>query len=74
VSIEVELSGQLLPGTPRRLTLVLEREMTVREVVGRLGLDPEEVGLIVINGVQSELEDPVPADGRVCFYPPMMGG
>ena len=74
MSLEVELSGQLLPGTDRRLTLHLDRAMTVHEVVDRLGMDPEEIGLIVVNGIQSELDDLVPLDGRVCFYPPMTGG
>jgi hypothetical protein len=74
VALDVELAGQLLPGVDRRLTLPLDRATTVREVVNRLGLDPEEIGLIVVNGIQSELDDLVPPDGRVCFYPPMTGG
>ena len=48
--------------------------MTVREIVDLLGLDPDSIGLIVINGVQSEIEDPVPPDGRLCFFPPVSGG
>jgi hypothetical protein len=74
MALDVELAGQLLPGTDRQLTLEVDRAMTVREVVDRLGLDPEEIGLIVVNGIQSELEDLLPLEGRVCFYPPMTGG
>ncbi len=48
--------------------------MTVREIVDLLGLDPDSIGLIVINGVQSEIEDAVPPDGRLCFFPPVSGG
>ena len=48
--------------------------MTVQEVAILLGLDPDDVGLIIINGVQSEMQDPVPPDGRLCFCPPMSGG
>jgi hypothetical protein len=39
-----------------------------------LGVDPQQVGLIVINGVQSEMQDPVPPDCRLCFFPYMSGG
>jgi hypothetical protein len=74
MALDIELAGQLLPGTDRRLTLDVDRAMTVREVVDRLGLDPDEIGLIVVNGIQSELEDQLPLEGRVCFYPPMTGG
>jgi hypothetical protein len=48
--------------------------MTVREVATLLGVQPEEVGLIVINGIQSEMDDPVPLNCRLCFFPHMSGG
>lgn len=48
--------------------------MTVQEVAILLGLNPDDVGLIAINGVQSEMQDPVPPDCRLCFFPPMSGG
>jgi hypothetical protein len=72
--VDIELFGQLAPDLPRRQTLLLERPMTVREVAILLGVEPDRVGLIAINGVQGEMEDPVPPDGRLCFFPPMSGG
>jgi len=72
--VDVELFGHLAPGLPRRRTLSLEIPMTVREIVDLLGLDPDIIGLIVINGVQSEFEDPVSPDSRLCFFPPVSGG
>jgi molybdopterin converting factor small subunit len=74
VPVDVELFGQLLPGVPRRQSLVLGCGTTVREVVVQLGLEPDAVGLIVMDGVQRELHDPVPADCRLCFFPPVSGG
>ena len=72
--MDIELFGQLAPGVPRRQTLLLERPMTVKEVAILLGVEPDRVGLVAINGVQSEMEDPVPPGGRLCFFPPMSGG
>jgi molybdopterin converting factor small subunit len=72
--IEIELFGQLAPNLPRRQSLTLERVMTVQEITRQLGLNPDEIGLIVINGVQREMDDPVPADCRLCFFPPVSGG
>jgi len=74
LGIDIELFGQLLTGAPRRQTLTLERPMTVEDVAIFLGLDPDEIGLISINGVQSEMDDSVPPDCRLCFFPPMSGG
>lgn len=74
MAVDIELFGQLLPGTPRRQTLTLERPMTVEDVALLLGLNPDEIGLISINGVQSEMEDSVLPGCRLCFFPPMSGG
>jgi molybdopterin converting factor small subunit len=74
VNFEIELFGQLLPGIQRKQTLALEHPMNVQEVAVLLGLNPKEIGLITINNVQSELDDPVPPDCRLCFFPPMSGG
>jgi hypothetical protein len=35
-------------------------------------LDPEQVGLIIVNGIQSELDDLIPLNSRVCLYPLMI--
>jgi len=72
--VDVELFGQLGADRPRRTTLNLESAVTVRHVAALLELEPETVGLISIDGVQSELDDLVPGDCRLCFFPPMTGG
>ncbi len=74
MTINVEMFGQLLPGVERRHTLTLERPMVVEEVAVLLGLNPKDVGLISINGVQSEMEDPVSPGCRLCFFPFLTGG
>jgi hypothetical protein len=48
--------------------------MTVQDAAALLGLNPEEIGLITINGVQSEMEDPLSPDCRLCFFPYLSGG
>jgi molybdopterin converting factor small subunit len=74
MNIEIELFGQLLPRVQRRQTLSMERPLLVREVADIIGLKPEEVGLITIDGVQSEMEDSVKPGCRLCFFPHMSGG
>lgn len=74
MSIEVEIFGQLLPLTERRQFLGAKRPILVREVADIIGLKSEEVGLITIDGVQSEMEDLVEPGCRLCFFPYMSGG
>lgn len=74
MSIEIELFGQLLPRAQRRQTLETKRSKSVQEVANILGLKAEEIGLITIDGVQSEMEDTVEPGCRLCFFPYMSGG
>ena len=74
MAVDIELFGQLLPGTPRRRVLDLKHPVTVRETAHLLGLNPDDAGLVTINGVQREMEDVVPPHCRLCFFPYMTGG
>ena len=74
MSVDIELFGQLAPTVQRRQTLNLESQVNVLDVANRIGVIPEEVGLITIDGVQHGMEDTVPLTCRLCFFPPMSGG
>jgi hypothetical protein len=72
--VDIELFGQLLPGQPRRRTVQIQGETTIRDLAHSIGLDPDAIGLITLDGVQSELDDPVGPDSRLCFFPYVSGG
>jgi len=74
MTVDVELFGQLASGEQRRQTLTLEIPMPVHDVALLIGVNPEEVGLITIDGIQSLMPDEVPLTCRLCFFPPMSGG
>ncbi len=74
MAVELEVFGALLPAGKRRQFLQIEGCTTVQQVVESLGLNPDDIGLITIQGVQSELDDVVPPGCRLCLFPPMSGG
>ena len=74
MSIDVELFGQLYLNKQRRQALNLIHPTLIRDVINILGLKEEEIGLITVDGVQSEPEDLVYPGSRLCFFPPMSGG
>ena len=74
MALDIEIFGQLLPGQPRRRTLEMPEPPTVREVARAIGLNLSDIGLMSIDGVQSELDDPVRPDSRICFFPYLAGG
>ena len=72
--IEVELFGQLEPQLPRLQSVEIAESSTVFDVAKLLALDLEKVGLITINGIQSEELEKLPPDSRLCFFTHMSGG
>lgn len=70
----VELFGQLRKGRNKTITLQLQSAFTVRDAVIQLGLDPEEIGMIVVNGIQSEFTDSLQPGCRLALFPYLSGG
>jgi preprotein translocase subunit SecB len=74
LKISIELFGQLSPLSPRRQSLDLADHATVQEAATKIGLHVDEIGLITINGVQSEMQDLLMPECRLCFFPYISGG
>ena len=73
--VEVRVYNAQWEHLPPRLGMNLEgREVAVADLLATLGLDPAEVGIVTVDGRQSKLDEMVPAEGRVCIFPPMFGG
>jgi molybdopterin converting factor small subunit len=74
VTVEVELFGNLAARNPRRQIITLAEPATAGDIAARLGVDLDSIGLVMVNGVQSDLEDYVSAGCRLCLFPPLSGG
>jgi len=73
--VEVRIFGGLWKHLAPRLELDLEgRDVRVADLIARLNIDLSEVGIVTVGGRQGNLEDIVPASGRICIFPPMFGG
>jgi molybdopterin converting factor small subunit len=73
--VEVRIFGALWKHLAPRLELDLEgRVISVADLIAHLDIDPSEVGIVTVDRRQSNLDEIVPADSRVCIFPPMFGG
>jgi sulfur carrier protein ThiS len=73
--VEIRIVGPLWEHLEPRLELDLEeREVTVADLLARLGIKQVEVGIVTVDGRQSRLDEVIPPDGRVYIFPPMFGG
>jgi hypothetical protein len=74
VAVDIEVFGQLLPNQPRRRAVELQEPAKVRDLARMIGLNEDEIGLVTIDGVQSDLDHCVRPDSRLCFFPYVSGG
>ncbi len=74
MSIEIELFGQFASNRQRQQTWEIKKPILIRDVMEKLGLRDEEIGLISVNGVLSEPGELVNPGSRLCFFPHMSGG
>jgi hypothetical protein len=73
--VEVRIFGDLWKHLAPRLELDLEgRDVRMADLIARLDIDPSEVGIVTVDGRQSNLGEIIPGDSRVCIFPPMLGG
>lgn len=73
--LQVKIFGMLWKHLEPSQDLDLEgRGLVVADLLVHLGIDPAEVGIVTVDGRQSRLDQTLPADGRVCIFPPMSGG
>jgi molybdopterin converting factor small subunit len=73
--VHVRIFGALWEHLEPSLELDLEgREVTVADLLDRLGIDPAEAGIVTVNRRLSARDGIIPADGRVCIFPPLSGG
>ena len=74
MQITVDLAGQLSRSLPQHQVLEVPLGTTPGQAAERLGLNLEEIGLITIDGVQSEFQDELKPGCRLCFFPYLSGG
>jgi molybdopterin converting factor small subunit len=73
--VEVRIFGPLWEHLEPSIELDLQgRDIAVADLLARLGILPAEVGIVTVNRRQSHMDEIIPADSRVCVFPPMSGG
>lgn len=76
--VEVRLYATLRRFTPASPNGVIQVDIadgaTVEDIVKKIGIDPAEIHLVMINGAGCELEKVVNEGDRVGLFPPVGGG
>jgi sulfur carrier protein ThiS len=79
VNVRIKLLGTLPShaagsSSTSETTLDLPDNATVADLVDRLGIPPERIGIATIDGKLARAADAVPADAEVKFFQKIAGG
>lgn len=74
MDIEVKIFGHLAPSLPHHQELNVPENAKVEDVTKILRLDSNLIGLITIDGRQSEDQNLVTPGCHLCFFPYLTGG
>ena len=73
--IDIKLFATLKEFSPDNAgRFVINRGMTMRNLIKKLGIPDEKAKLIFINGVKGDLESVLYGEERVGIFPPLGGG
>ena len=73
-NVELTLVGLLRKYGPTHASLAVEPGSTVREVIGELGVNPDLVAIVMVNGRQKSKDHPLQPGDMVKLLPMVGGG
>jgi hypothetical protein len=73
--VEIRIVGALYGHLEPMMKLDLGGgDVTVADLLTRLRIDAAEVGIVTVDGWQSNSDWIIPPDARVFIFPPLLGG
>nr|WP_246517467.1 MoaD/ThiS family protein [Clostridium aciditolerans] len=74
VKIEVRLFATFREGREKKYFLELEENITPKDILDILKISSEEVAILLINGIDGQLNKPLKDKDVLSLFPPVGGG
>ena len=74
MTVEIQLQGLLAEKYGHTKEVNLEDPVTVNELITKVGLPKNELGIVVVDGMQKSMSDLISENCRVSIYPWLSGG
>jgi len=72
--VEIRLFATLRNGRFKRQEMSLEEMATPRMIIELLEIDLDDVAILLVNGRDGQLDQPLVNEDRVSIFPPVGGG
>ena len=74
MKVTVRLFATLREGRGKEQELDAAPATTPRDLMGLLGIAEKDVAILLVNGRDGKIDDPLTENDRVSFFPPVGGG
>ena len=74
MNLEIKLFASLQKFMPNAEKVDLDDNCTVLDLLKKIGINPSEVAIILVNGQHVELDQTLSEGETVAFFPPIAGG
>lgn len=74
MKLEIKLFASLQKFMPNAEKVELDDNCTVSELLKKIGINPSEVAIILVNGQHVELDQTLSENETVAIFPPIAGG
>ena len=74
MEIEVRLFAYFRDGRGKRLMFSIDENTTPKDILEKLKIDPKDVAILLINGIDGKLDSKLKENDRLSLFPPVGGG
>jgi len=74
MKIKVRLFATLRDGRDKEVMVEGSEGMTCRQIIDQLAIPEEEVAILLVNGRDGQMDNPLAPDDVVSIFPPVGGG
>ena len=74
MKLEIKLFASLQKFMPNAENVDLDDNCTVLDLLKKIGINPSEVAIILVNGQHVELDQTLSEGETAAFFPPIAGG
>mgnify|MGYP003693388971 CR=1 FL=1 len=74
MEIEVRLFAYFRDNRGKRLAFSIDENTTPKDILEKLKIDPKDVAILLINGIDGKLDSKLKENDRLSLFPPVGGG
>lgn len=74
IKVEVRLFATFREGRGKKQILYLEEDTEISEVLNKLNIKTEEIGILLLNGLDGSIDRKLKDGDVIALFPPVGGG